>query len=61
MTRSTNLGRKRVAGRLIATVGFLMILVNAFDYVLGLDGNLTPLLVIGLVLVVTGLSLSTRQ
>lgn len=61
MTNSTNSGRKRLAGRLMATVGFLMVLANAFDYLLGWDGNLIPLLIIGLVLVATGLSLSTRR
>jgi hypothetical protein len=61
MTNSTNLGRKKLAGRLMTTVGFLMILANALDYLLGWDGKLIPLLIIGLVLVVTGLSLSTRR
>ena len=61
MTNSTNLGRKRLAGRLMAAVGFLMILANALDYLFDWDGNFIPLLIIGLVLVVTGLSLSTRR
>ena len=61
MTNSTNLGRRRLAGRLMATAGFLMIFANALDYLLGWDGELVPLLIIGLVLVVTGLSLSTRR
>ena len=61
MTSGTNLGRKRFAGQLIAAVGFLMILANALDYLLGWDGKFIPLLIIGLVLVVSGLSLSTRR
>ena len=61
MTNSTNLRRKRLAGRLMATAGFLMILANALDYLLDWGGELVPLLIIGLVLIVTGLSLSTRR
>lgn len=61
MTNSTKFGRKRLAGRLMATAGFLMILANALDYLLGWDGELVPLLIIGLVLIVTGLSLSSRR
>lgn len=61
MTNSTKSGRKWLAGRLMATLGFLMILANALDYLLGWGGKLIPLLIIGLVLVVTGLSLSTRR
>jgi hypothetical protein len=61
MTNNTNLGRKRLAGQLIVILGFVMILANALDYLLGWDGDLMPLLVIGLVLVVSGLGLSTRR
>ena len=61
MTKSTNLGYRRLAGRLMATVGFLMIFANALDYLLGWDVKLVPLLIIGLVLIVTGLSLTTRR
>ena len=61
MTNSTIRGRKRLAGLLITTVGFLMVLANALDYLLGWDGNLIPLLIIGLVLVATGLGMSTRR
>ena len=61
MTNSTDLGRKRLAGRLMAAVGLLVILANALDYLFGWDGKFIPLLIIGLVLVVTGLSLSTRR
>ena len=61
MTNSTNSGRKRLAGRLMAALGFVMILANALDYLLGWGADLIPLLIIGLVLVVSGLSLSTRR
>ena len=61
MANSTNSERERLAGRRIATVGFLLVLANAFDYLLGWEGNLIPLLIIGLVLVATGLSLSSRR
>ena len=61
MTDSTNLHRKKTAGRLMAAVGFLMVLANALDYLLGWDVNLVPLMIIGLVLVVTGINLSDNR
>lgn len=61
MINSTNLGRKRLAGQLMVALGFVMILANALDYLLGWGADLIPLLIIGLVLVVSGLSLSTRR
>jgi len=39
----------------MAGVGFLMIIFNALDYILGWEGNSTPLFIIGLVFVAVGL------
>jgi len=61
MTNSPNLSRKKTTGQVMAAVGFLMILLNALDYLFGLDGNLIPLLIIGLVLVVNGMSFSANR
>ena len=44
----------------MAGVGFLMILINALDYLLGWDQELMPLMIIGLVLVITGMNLSRK-
>jgi len=55
----TDSGRK-TAGYVIAGIGFLMILANALEYLLGWDTEFTPLMTIGLVLVVSGMSLSAR-
>ena len=51
---------KNIAAYLMAGIGLLMILANALNYVLGWDGNLMPLMIIGLVLVVTGMNLSRK-
>ena len=61
MTKVPNPNRKMTAGKIISAVGFLMILANALDYLLGWDKNLVPLLIIGLVLIAVGLSLSTNR
>jgi len=45
----------------MASIGILMILANALNYVLDWDRQMTPLMIIGLVLVVTGMNLSRRQ
>jgi hypothetical protein len=49
---------KQTAGFIMTGVGFMMILVNALDYLLGWNNDYTPLWIIGLVLVVTGINLS---
>lgn len=46
---------QKVRGQVMAGVGFLMIIFNALDYILGWEGNSTPLFIIGLVLVAVGL------
>ncbi len=45
----------------MAGVGFLMILVNALDYLLGWDGEFVPLMIIGLVFVVSGMNLARNR
>ena len=44
----------------MAGIGLLMILVNALNYVLDWDGEFMPLMIIGLVLVVTGMNLAKK-
>ncbi|MBR9700055.1 hypothetical protein GOV09_06365 [Candidatus Woesearchaeota archaeon] len=44
-------------GYVMAGAGFFMIIVNALDYLLGWDIEFTPLLIIGLVLVVVGMNM----
>ena len=61
MTKVSGRSSKKTAGNIVSVVGFLMILANALDYVLGWDANLVPLLIIGLVLVAVGLGLSTNR
>ncbi|HSG96388.1 MAG TPA: hypothetical protein VLA11_00155, partial [Woeseiaceae bacterium] len=61
MTKVSSRNSKKIAGNIVSVVGFLMILANALDYVLGWDANLVPLLIIGLVLVAVGLGLSTNR
>jgi hypothetical protein len=61
MTKVPNPNRKKTAGKIISAVGFLMILANALDYLLGWDNNLVPLLIIGLALIAVGLSLSSNS
>jgi len=61
MTNSPKQNGKKTAGYVMAGVGFLMILVNALDYLLGWDGEFMPLMIIGLVLVVSGMNLSRRR
>jgi hypothetical protein len=58
MTEVSSPNRKKTAGSIVSAVGFLMILANALDYLLGWNANLIPLLIIGLVLVAVGLLLS---
>ena len=53
-------GRK-TAGYAMVGAGFLMVLVNAFSYLLGWNGEYTPLLIIGLGLGVTGLNLTRNK
>jgi hypothetical protein len=53
-------GRK-TSGYLMAGVGFLMILANAVNYLLDWGRQMTPLMIIGLVLVVTGMNLAKRR
>lgn len=50
--------KKKKAGRVIVATGFLMILANAVDYRIASNMKSTPLLIIGLVLVAVGISLS---
>jgi hypothetical protein len=61
MNKVSSRNSKKIAGNIVSVVGFLMILANALDYVLGWDANLVPLLIIGLVLVAVGLGLSTNR
>lgn len=61
MKDSPNLNRKKTAGRLVAAAGFLMILANALDYLWGWDVNLVPLMIIGLGLVATGITLAKNR
>jgi len=44
----------------MAGIGLLMILANALNYVLSWDSQMTPLMIIGLTLVVTGMNLSKK-
>lgn len=53
--------RRRNAGMFLASIGFLMILANACDYILGWNVNLMPLLISGLGLVLIGMNLSMRE
>ena len=56
-----NAKSKLTAGMWMSAAGYLMILVNASAYLWGWNGNYTPLGIIGLVLVVTGLNLSRKH
>jgi len=61
MTNNTKQNSKKNAGYVMASIGLLMILANAFNYVLGWDGEFMSLMIIGLVLVVTGMNLSRKH
>jgi len=61
MTDKTKQNSKKIAGYVMASIGLLMILANALNYVLGWGGELVPLMIIGLVLVVTGMNLSRKH
>ena len=59
-TDSRKQRRARTAGYAIASLGFLMILGNALNYLLEWGHQMVPLMIIGLVLVVTGMNLSRK-
>ncbi len=61
MTNNPTRSRKKTAGHVMAAAGFLMILLNALDYLLGWQVNLSPMLIVGLALVVSGTHLSTTR
>jgi hypothetical protein len=61
MTDSPKKNSKRTRGYVMAGVGFLMILVNTLDYLLGWDGEFVPLMIIGLVFVVSGMNLARNR
>ena len=52
---------RKTAGYVMAALGLLMILANALNYVLSWDGESTPLMIIGLVMVVTGMNLARKS
>ena len=60
MSNTAGQSRGKIAGYLMAGAGFLMIVANALDYLLGWGANLMPLFIIGLGLVVAGMGLSAR-
>jgi len=60
MNKSRAQSSKKIRGYVMAGVGLLMILANALDYLLGWDTDLMPLMIIGLVMVVTGMNLSRK-
>ncbi|NYT00974.1 MAG: hypothetical protein GKB99_04555 [Methanocellales archaeon] len=45
----------KIRGYVMAGAGFIMILANSLDYLLGGDGEFTPVGIIGLVFVAIGL------
>jgi len=51
---------QKTAGYVMAGIGLLMILANALNYVFSWDSQMTPLMIIGLTLVVTGMNLSRQ-
>jgi hypothetical protein len=61
MTNNTKQSSKKTSGYVMASIGLLMILANALNYVLGWDGEFTTLMIIGLVLVVTGMNLVKKD
>jgi hypothetical protein len=61
MINNTKQSRKKTSGYVMASIGLLLILANAFNYVLGWDGEFVPLMIIGLVLVVTGMNLVKKD
>ncbi len=61
MSEASDSKRRKIAGFIALCLGFLMILANAVDYLLDLDENLMPLMIIGLALVAVGANLTARQ
>ncbi|MFH0832084.1 MAG: hypothetical protein V1886_04445 [archaeon] len=53
--------KKRVFGIAIAILGFILILVNAADYILNLNRISSAVSVIGLVLVAAGMALCRKK
>ena len=53
--------RSKTSGYLMAGIGLLMILANAINYLLDWGRQMTPLMIIGLVLVVTGMNMSRAR
>ncbi|MFC1647947.1 hypothetical protein ACFL1B_00660 [Nanoarchaeota archaeon] len=45
----------------MAVAGFVLLLVNAANYLFHWEGNFTPIGIIGLVLVVTGMNLVKKS
>ena len=52
--------RKKTIGFIMIGVGFMMIFANGLDYVYGWGGKLIPLMIVGLALVVSGATLSSK-
>ncbi len=61
MSEFTDTKGRKIAGYAVLIVGFLMIVANALDYLLGWGAGLFPLMIIGLALVVVGTGLYTRH
>ena len=60
MIDASDTKRRKHTGNAMMFAGFMMILANALDYLLGWEANLFPLMIIGLSLVAIGANLSVR-
>lgn len=53
--------RNQVSGYVMASLGFLLIFVNALSYLFGLDAGSPAMVVIGIVFLVLGMDLAKKK
>lgn len=58
MEKESNTKDNRTRGKVMVWAGFIMIVLNALDYILAWETNLTPLGILGLVFVGVGLRMA---
>jgi len=54
------INNKKVSGRIMVVVGFIMILINAIGYIFHLDITSAPLTIMGLVFVAIGMKIARK-
>jgi hypothetical protein len=52
---------KRFSGYFMTIIGFILILINAVNYIFGWEFKSTPLVILGLIFVVIGLKIAKEN